>query len=99
MTAYTDTQPAALECQKAPSAKRGIKTSANWEADKVGTMQVRKHRAPKGALRHGTERIVRIILHLRQKAPSAKRCIKTPARQRGSSAGGGSESTEHQKVH
>ena len=40
--------------------------------------RVRKHRAPKGALRQrGLERC-RGLGHVRQKAPSAKRCIKTP---------------------
>ena len=41
---------------------------------------VRKHRAPKGALRHilGPDTTRRVC----QKAPSAKRCIKTPRRNR-----------------
>ena len=34
-----------------------------------------------------------------QKAPSAKRCIKTPERKRTKTVEGGSESTERQKVH
>ena len=38
---------------------------------------VRKHRAPKGALRHSKTIILRPVLKVRQKAPSAKRCIKT----------------------
>ena len=38
---------------------------------------VRKHRAPKGALRLDGIATQRISDHVRQKAPSAKRCIKT----------------------
>ena len=61
---------------------------------------VRKHRAPKGALRLNAILSSNGAVLLRQKAPSAKRCIKTvlclaslakrvPV----------SESTERQKVH
>ena len=39
--------------------------------------QVRKHRAPKGALRQAAHDRLQDHLVLRQKAPSAKRCIKT----------------------
>ena len=63
--------------QKAPSAKRCIKTAALRRA--VAMICVRKHRAPKGALRPGTARTSHAGDHPRQKAPSAKRCIKTPA--------------------
>ena len=111
--------------QKAPSAKRCIKTS-NFPTMELFTADVRKHRAPKGALRHrlddaGGNHRCRVKKHrapkgalrpttpktrsqpscvrkhrapkgaLRleitleitcqtpgQKAPSAKRCIKTP---------------------
>ena len=38
---------------------------------------VGKHRAPKGALRLLTDATCVVFLFLRQKAPSAKRCIKT----------------------
>ena len=65
-----------VECgQKAPSAKRCIKTTPAREPS-VNRVFVRKHRAPKGALRlqclddHS-------VVFARQKAPSAKRCIKT----------------------
>ena len=46
--------------------------------------RVRKHRAPKGALRLVREHRVSIKVHASQKAPSAKRCIKTipPLRRR-----------------
>ena len=62
--------------QKAPSAKRCIKTSKHMLIKHIHH-QVRKHRAPNGALRRepsdvGVEADVR-----GQKAPSAKRCIKT----------------------
>ena len=84
--------------QKAPSAKRCIKTRTRI----CSTCQrklVRKHRAPKGALRHllltleGASR-------LRQKAPSAKRCIKTDNEDNfAPRTDDTSESTERQKVH
>ena len=60
---------------------------------------VRKHRAPKGALRllaQGAEE----VSDEGQKAPSAKRCIKTaPDRRARVRDLPGSESTERQKVH
>ena len=87
--------------QKAPSAKRCIKTARNGTRP-PRRVSVRKHRAPKGALRldnriirHDSEDKVRkhrapkgalrptklsytpFLLLFRQKAPSAKRCIKT----------------------
>ena len=87
--------------QKAPSAKRCIKTClrrrlrSRWprqvrkhrapkgalrpseaKAPTAAPIKVRKHRAPKGALRQDILRIVRDNLE-GQKAPSAKRCIKT----------------------
>ena len=86
--------------QKAPSAKRCIKTALSILV-RMGSFFVRKHRAPKGALRlvgecvprvgerlvrkhrapKGALRLLARVLHVlrfpRQKAPSAKRCIKT----------------------
>jgi len=64
--------------QKAPSAKRWIKTprQVGWSA---WQRQVRKHRAPKGALRQIVGINIGRLVALRQKAPSAKRCIKTEA--------------------
>ena len=60
--------------------------------------RVRKHRAPKGALR-----LRSLLDHRRavtgQKAPSAKRCIKTCGWKPSRSAHSLSESTERQKVH
>ena len=47
--------------------------SASW----VPSSPVRKHRAPKGALRRLHWRHVTRALSMGQKAPSAKRCIKT----------------------
>ena len=61
--------------QKAPSAKRCIKTPSHVQAD-THVPFVRKHRAPKGALRLHCAGVIG-LLSLRQKAPSAKRCIKT----------------------
>ena len=88
------------ECRKAPSAKRCIKTRRVLGVQEVD-FEVRKHQAPKGALRpvgvHGdTGDEIHVRKHRapngalrrhgvhppgftesRQKAPSAKRCIKT----------------------
>ena len=41
---------------------------------------VRKHRAPKGALRHRYIAVCTCLVWICQKAPSAKRCIKTRLR-------------------
>ena len=62
--------------------------------------KVRKHRAPKGALRPVVSLTIRLGNTVRQKAPSAKRCIKTHVPGRAYQlATGRSESTERQKVH
>ena len=60
-------------CQKAPSTKRCIKTIKTPSTTQ--TIFVRKHRAPKGALRR---RLLGLLLRgfHGQKAPSAKRYIK-----------------------
>ena len=88
--------------KKAPSAKRCIKTSVPCSSARYAVQSDRKHRAPKGALRHdgqrtdqATDRDVRkhrapkgalrlperevsaYRAPIGQKAPSAKRCIKT----------------------
>ena len=65
--------------QKAPSAKRCIKT---WNCLPVAvhSPSVRKHRAPKGALRHEAAIVPTLVVVVDQKAPSAKRCIKTARR-------------------
>ena len=103
-------------CQKAPSAKRCIKTGGEGSQHprashvrkhrapkgalrlitvspaKVPSPSVRKHRAPKGALRPASRSFSPSFLSIRQKAPSAKRCIKThpcgpwPASTRGQKA-------------
>ena len=62
--------------QKAPSAKRCIKT-CGARPRRRRTIPVRKHRAPKGALRLVEGGECSNLTHCRQKAPSAKRCIKT----------------------
>ena len=89
-------------CQKAPSAKWCIKTMLILGAGTVifrfvrkhrapkgalrlfqtstdfdNAVLVRKHRAPKGALRH-SRTFFKTFEVASQKAPSAKRCIKTP---------------------
>ena len=61
---------------------------------------VRKQRAPKGALRHNVVAGIEDVFALSQKAPSAKRCIKTRHdRNLTGIAVLVSESTERQKVH
>ena len=62
--------------QKAPSAKRCIKTRVD-ERVRTFDVTVRKHRAPKGALRLARAASDQFGRVLSQKAPSAKRCIKT----------------------
>ena len=64
------------------------------------SINVRKHRAPKGALRPRSGRCMVRGCLASQKAPSAKRCIKTlTATKREVGVGCESESTERQKVH
>ena len=61
---------------------------------------VRKHRAPNGALRRRGSGGFRSHSYRRQKAPSAKRCIKTPLKDiPGVEEFQESESTERQTVH
>ena len=62
-------------CQKAPSAKRCIKTHPSPPATHPAH-PVRKHRAPKGALRPDALTVGSRSTQ-GQKAPSNKRCIKT----------------------
>ena len=69
------TRPSELG-QKAPSAKRCIKTVRFGIPSRVPFPSVRKHRAPKGALRLSAM-LSAVFLMPGQKAPSAKRCIKT----------------------
>ena len=64
------------------------------------TCTVRKHRAPKGALRLVALDAGKFVVDLCQKAPSVKRRIKTIERDgSGGSVDLESESTERQKVH
>ena len=63
--------------QKAPSAKRCIKTGKDCFSEDSVCADVRKHRAPKGALRPLAIVFVVTVAYSSQKAPSAKRCIKT----------------------
>ena len=65
------------DCQKAPSAKRCIKTPRRILLASPCLQAVRKHRAPNGALRLSERLFQESDENLRQKAPSAKRCIKT----------------------
>ena len=68
---------AADRCQKAPSAKRCIKTSHSVDPPLCNLSCVRKHRAPKGALRQRLGRFSHPKPRMGQRAPSAIRCIKT----------------------
>ena len=61
--------------QKAPRAKRCIKICRQRPA-RQPAYRVRKHRAPKGALRRNVLSQVRFLVE-GEKPPSAKRCIKT----------------------
>ena len=86
-------------CQKAPSAKRCIKTRKKRNALAIIPTRVRKHRAPKGALRRCHVELCLSCVRC-QKAPSAKRCIKTLSTDLACDACHlASESTERQKVH
>ena len=96
-----DRQPSRTCClrQKAPSAKRCIKTTVP-SAGRQWPIRVRKHRAPKGALRPRANATDKDFATLCQKAPSAKRCIMTIGRILNSATCSAvSESTERQKVH
>ena len=116
----------AIVGQKAPSAKRCIKTARSRSRRDDGSRRVRKRRAPKGALRLSPAPTTRkeqlclvrkrrapkgalrqvtpgksdVLTSAGQKAPSAKRCIKThhqfPFNDERMFQ---SESTERQKVH
>ena len=85
--------------QKAPSAKRCIKTRVHFQSASL-LFDVRKHRAPKGALRHLNAAIdVRTVESVRKhRAPNGTLRLEVD----GLVAMGGllrSESTERQKVH
>ena len=113
-----------MYCQKAPSAKRCIKTQERRGSPQGSCGSVRKHRAPKGALRPRSSHSPQLSFFVRkhrapkgalrqayrqnpggdldrsQKAPSAKRCIKTCSASRwGEPPSRASESTERQKAH
>ena len=60
---------------------------------------VRKHRAPKGALRPVLDGFGTLFQVASQKAPSAKRCIKTLPGQCSRASLEASESTERHKAH
>ena len=65
--------------QKAPSAKRCIKTLRESHLKTREFTRVRKHRAPKGALRRTLVTTWHRNLFSGRKAPSAKRRINTCA--------------------
>ena len=58
-------------------APKGALRPVNDAAPSLGCCGVRKHRAPKGALRLRLGNMDTRLSVLSQKAPSAKRCIKT----------------------
>ena len=68
-----NSREAMVRGQIAPSTKRCIKTGRGKGGVRFGG-SVRKHRAPKGALRLVQQIIDYIVAG--QKAPSTKRCIK-----------------------
>ena len=84
--------------QKAPSAKRCIKTGQGKRIPAPERSTVRKHRAPNGALRPNRVGMFSDLIQ-GQKAPSAKRCIKTSPTRAHKPGKLASESTKHQKVH
>ncbi len=65
-----------MASQKVPSAIRRIKTGG-WRSRSVCGGGVRKHQAPKGALRQVAPGSAFSQDYVRQKAASAIRCIKT----------------------
>ena len=56
------TSASSYTCQEAPSAKRCIKTDARAAGVIFGLNSVRKHRAPKGALRRGTLEVCGLLV-------------------------------------
>ena len=62
--------------RKHRAPKGALRPSRQWSRA-TRPSQVRKHRAPKGALRPGFAMSLGFVVSARQKAPSAKRCIKT----------------------
>ena len=82
--------------QKAPSAKRCIKTNVTIGSSLRSACQ--KAPSAKRCIKTDTIRYARATSSC-QKAPSAKRCIKTIMPMTSSSDSIGSESTERQKVH
>ena len=83
--------------QKAPAPKGALRPPLDGYETSDGE-SVRKHRAPKGALRpNATPAAAKPAIG--QKAPSAKRCIKTPVPRQDGHVFVPSESTERQKVH
>ena len=87
-------------CQKAPSAKRCIKTLVHKLETTLPTACVRKHRAPKGALRlrrtdHGYQDHCPVRKHRAPKG-ALRLCIAVCDLAVGTIE---SESTERQKVH
>ena len=61
-------------------APKGALRPWSGTSDTAPPAWVRKHRAPKGALRPADHRDFNRLTFTRQKAPSAKRCIKTNQR-------------------
>ena len=89
--------PRVVRKHRAP--KGALRRCANDDGAALGLL-VRKHRAPKGALRQSKKDTGAPQPVHSQKAPSAKRCIKTERVRAAERPGGDvSESTERQKVH
>ena len=80
-------------------APKGALRPSRYNDTLDGVTRVRKHGALKGALRPAQDAYVEREYTDGQKAPSAKRCIKTRIRCAHAAQNATSESTERQKVH
>ena len=87
-----------MVCQKAPSAKRCIKTQATGDVS-AAVLHGQKAPSAKRCIKTNQDSHSCVARSTRQKAPSAKRCIKTSCLFVWTCRCGGSESTERQKVH
>ena len=85
-------------CQKAPSAKRCIKTISQLPARRPG-LHSQKARSAKRCIKTLLRESGNLTRVFGQKAPSAKRCIKTCISLTLRDCSSQSESTERQTVH
>ena len=91
--------PVSMPGQKASSAKRCIKTSRHGAGNREDTC-VRKHRAPRGALRHPAAILRHVVSQPVRKHRAPKGALRPLGHCIAEIPGvGASESTERQKVH